>query len=126
MRKKNIGEWLVIIGILMFIGSISLTIIFTVLSISLKQYWLIISLLALMALFSFVIGGFMRKKDKSYRLLIIGVTMMVGGTFLNSLFFLIGEIFWVIAPPITVILIILGISFVISGALMENEEGKTP
>ncbi|MFX1308994.1 MAG: hypothetical protein ACFE8C_04790 [Promethearchaeota archaeon] len=119
MEKKDIAGLLLKIGVILYIGSSLLMIIFGIFWIIPRPYWLIISVLAFIGLLSFVIGGFMRKKDRSYKVVIIGITMIFGGIFLNSLVFGIGDIFTgfsIIVP----IIIILGIIFVIIGALTED------
>jgi len=119
MEMKDIAGLLLKIGIILYIGSSILMIIFGIIWVIPRQYWLVISILAFMGLLSFAIGGFMKKKDKSYRVVIIGTTIILGGIFLNSLVFGIGGIFTAISSIIPV-LVILGIIIVIYGALVKE------
>lgn len=123
MEKKNLGDKLILIGIILSIGAVPLYLISAMIwEISLLGFTIDI-IIIIIGLTSIIIGGIWAKKSRDYWFVLIGLILILGGLFLESINIttnLIG-IQPFIPYPISSMMWGMGIIFAIVGGLMKKE-----
>ncbi|MFX1488121.1 MAG: hypothetical protein ACFFBI_03170 [Promethearchaeota archaeon] len=123
MEKKNLGDKLILIGIILSIGAVPLYLISAMIwEISLLGFTIDI-IIIIIGLTSIIIGGIWAKKSRDYWFVLIGLILILGGLFLESINIttnLIG-IQPFIPYPISPMMWGMGIIFAIVGGLMKKE-----
>ncbi|MFW9873789.1 MAG: hypothetical protein ACFFG0_11845 [Candidatus Thorarchaeota archaeon] len=123
MEKKDLGDSLILIGIILSIGAIPLYLISAMVWEIALLGFTIDSIIIIIGLTSIIIGGLWAKKSRDYWFVLIGLILILGGLFLESINIttnLIG-IQPFIPYPISTIMWVMGIIFAIVGGLMKKE-----
>jgi hypothetical protein len=123
MEKIDLGNKLILIGIILYIGVVPLYLISAMVwEISLLGF-AIDGIIIIIGLTSIVIGGIWAKKSRDYWFVLIGLILILGGLFLESINITanLTGIQMLIPYPISQIMWGTGIVFAILGGLMKKK-----
>jgi hypothetical protein len=125
MERKNLGNLMILLGLLFFVGSyftyIISTFIFSV-GISIVSY-IIVLFINLGAIHVIVIGAYWAKKSKDYWFMLIGLILLITAMFLGALeiLFMQAGLSPTVPYYIVIALIIMGIFCIVAGGLMQSK-----
>ncbi len=120
--KLDIGNKLIVIGLILYIGAVPLYIISAMVWDIALIGFVIDCILIITGLTCIIIGGKWAKKSRDYWLVLIGLILILGGLFLEA-FNISANIFGLrmcIPYPTSLIMLIIGFTIVIIGSLMKE------
>ncbi|MFX0000087.1 MAG: hypothetical protein ACFE9Q_06470 [Candidatus Hodarchaeota archaeon] len=122
MDKLDIGNKLIVIGLILYIGAVPLYIISAMIWEITPIGFIIDCILIITGLTCIIMGGNWAKKSRDYWLVLIGLILILGGLFLEAINISanISGIFIYIPYPTSTVLLIIGITLAIIGGLMKE------
>ncbi len=126
MNKLDIGNKLIVIGLILYIVSVPLYIISAIIWDIATIGFVLVCVMIIIGVTCIIFGGNWAKKSRDYWLVLIGLILILGGLLVEAINISanISEVFIYIPFPISTSMLIIGIIMAIIGSLMKEKKIK--